>query len=510
MSRTVDFIDKQAARGFSQGSITQKRGVVLRFFKRMIDILGAAFGLIILSPVFLYVSIRIRRESPGPVYYRGDRVGRSGKLFKILKFRTMYETPENHNGLPLTVKNDERVTPFGSWLRETKLNELPNFWNVLVGEMSLVGPRPEDPTFVEKWPEDVKIEVLSVRPGMTSPASVIFRDEENMLNASSVLDDYLKSILPEKLRLDQLYVRYYNFFGDLDVIFMTLVMLIPAMREKKVKEGILFEGPLVTFGRAYISWFMADTLIAFITISIAILLWRIQIPLDVGFGRMLLLAAGLAFILALTNTLFGLKNISWRYASPTHVFDIALSTTLALVIFGLLSFPLLSIKLPINLLINIGLLSCAGFVTVRYRERLLTGLASRWIRWRGQSSLFGERVLIVGAGDAGQLAIWLMEKSNLYSAFSIVGLVDDDYRKVKKNITGYPVLGTTRDIPEIVAKKSIGLILFAITKVSSKERDRILDTCRELPVRVILIPDLLKVVSDYLAKQTQEVAESHA
>ena len=180
-------------------------------------------------------------------YYRGDRVGRSGKLFKILKFRTMYEIPENHNGLPLTVKNDERVTPFGSWLRETKLNELPNFWNVLVGEMSLVGPRPEDPTFVEKWPEDVKAEVLSIRPGMTSPASVIFRDEENMLDASSVLDDYLKSILPEKLRLDQLYVRYYNFFGDLDVIFMTLVMLIPAMREKKVKEGILFEGPLVTF-----------------------------------------------------------------------------------------------------------------------------------------------------------------------------------------------------------------------------------------------------------------------
>ena len=510
MSRTVDFIDKQVARGFSQGSIAQKRGVVLRFFKRMIDILGAAFGLIILSSIFLYVAIRIRRESPGPVFYRGDRVGRNGKPFRILKFRTMYETPENHNGLPLTVKNDERVTPFGSWLRETKFNELPNFWNVLVGEMSLVGPRPEDPAFVEKWPEDIKAEVLSIRPGMTSPASVIFRDEEDMLDASSVLDDYLKSILPEKLRLDQLYVRYYTFFGDLDVIFMTLVMLLPGVRQKKVKEGVLFEGPLVTFGRTYVSWFMMDTVIAFFAISIATLLWRIQIPLEVGFGRMLLLAVGLAFILAFTNTFFGLKKISWRYASPTHVFDIALSTTLALAIFGLLSPPLLSITLPINLLVNIWLLSFAGFVAMRYRERLLTGLASRWIRWRGQSSLIGERVLIVGAGDAGQLAIWLMEKSNLNSAFSIIGLVDDDYRKMKKNITGYPVLGTTRDIPEIVAKKSIGLILFAITKVSKTDRDRILETCRELPVRVILIPDLLKVVSDYLTKQTQEVSESHA
>lgn len=508
MSRTVDFIDKQAARGFTLDVKTQKRGVMTRFFKRVLDILGSGFGLVVFSLLFLYIAIRIKRESPGPVYYRGERVGRDGRVFWILKFRTMYETPENDKGLRLTVKNDQRVTPFGAWLRQTKLNELPNFWNVFVGDMSLVGPRPEDPAFVEEWPEDVKAEVLSVRPGMTSPASVIFRDEEEMLVGTSVLDDYLKSILPEKLRLDQLYVRDYSFFGDLDVIFMTMVMLIPGLRQKKVKEGLLFDGPLVAFGRMYISWFLVDTFIAFLAISIATLLWRIQIPLDIGFGRMLLLAVGLAFILGLTNTLFGLKNISWRYASPTHVFDIALSTALALVLFALLSHPLLSIRLPINLLINIGLLAFGGFVATRYRERLLTGLASRWLRWRGQASLMGERVLIIGAGDAGQLAIWLMEKSNLYSAFSIVGMVDDDYTKVKKYVNGYPVLGTTRDIPAIVAKKSIGLILFAITRVNSKERERILNTCKDLQVRVVLIPDLLKVVSDYLRKQTREVAES--
>jgi FlaA1/EpsC-like NDP-sugar epimerase len=225
---------------------------------------------------------------------------------------------------------------------------------------------------------------------------------------------------------------------------------------------------------------------------------------------MLLLAVGLAFILGFTNTLLGLKKVSWRYASPTHVFDIALSTTLALLVFALLSPPLLSIQLPINLLINIGLLSFTGFVLSRYRERLLTGLASRWIRWRGRSSLIGERVLIVGAGDAAQLAIWLMEKSSLYSAFSIVGLVDDDFRKLKKNINGYPVLGTTREIPEIVKQKSIGLILLAITRLSDAERERILVTCKELQVRVVAIPDLLKVVNDYLSKQTQEGMENNA
>lgn len=501
----MDFIDKQAARGFAPGAIAREKSVFTRALKRLMDILISLLGLILLSPLFLFVAIRVKHESPGPVFFRGDRVGRNGALFKILKFRTMYEEHKNGNGLPLTVKNDERVTPYGSRLRESKLNELPNLWNVLIGEMSLVGPRPEDPAFVEEWPEEVKDEVLSVRPGITSPASVIFRDEENLLGGGSVLDDYLRSILPEKLRLDQLYVRYYNFFGDLDVLLMTFIMLLPVIRQKKLPEDALFDGPMVTFARSYFSWFVVDSIIAFFAISLAVLIWRVQEPLDIGFWRMVLLALGMAFIIALTNTLLGLKNISWRYASPTHVLDIALSTSLALGLFALISYLVPSIKLPLNLLINIGIFAFAGFVLVRYRELLLSGLASRWTRWRGQSSLMGERVLIVGAGDAAQLAIWLMEKSDLHQLFSIVGMVDDDYSKLRKTITGYPVLGTTRDIPAIVTEKSIGLILFAITRINEPERKRILNTCHELGARVILIPDLLKTLNDYLSQQSLEV-----
>ena len=112
------------------------------------------------------------------------------------------------------------------------------------------------------------------------------------------------------------------------------------------------------------------------------------------------------------------------------------------------------------------------------------------------------------AGDAAQLAIWLLEKSNLASAFSVVGMVDDDYRKVGQRVNGYEVLGTTRDIPDIVVKKSIGLIMFAITRVTKKEKERILEICRDLNVRLIMVPDLLKVVSDYITRQTREVVQA--
>lgn len=509
MSRAVDFIDKQVEKQASSPAVTYKKGFPLRFFKRALDIFAASFGLFFTAPLFLFIALRIRSESPGPVYFHGDRVGKDGKLFKILKFRTMYETPDNHNGSRLTVKNDSRVTPFGAWLRATKLNELPQLWNVLVGEMSLVGPRPEDPQFVEQWPEDVKAEVLSIRPGMTSPASVTYRDEENLLGGSSVLDDYLRTILPEKLRLDQLYVRHYTFLGDVDTIFMTLTMLLPGLRSKKVSEEILFKGPLVSFTRAYVSWFMIDALVAFAAISIVSILWRISGPFNIGFLRMALIALGLSFVMALTNTLFGLKRIAWRYASPTHVFDLALSTSLGLLLFSLIVLPLLDVFLPVNTIVLFGLITFGGFVTVRYRERLITGLASRWIRWRSQHSVMGERVLIIGAGDVAQLAIWLLEKSNLAPAFSVVGMVDDDFRKVGQRVNGYEVLGTTRDIPEIVVKKSIGLVMFAITRVTKKERERILATCRDLDVRLILVPDLLKVVSDYITKQTREVVQAN-
>ena len=133
----------------------------------------------------------------------------------------MYARPESFRGARITAKDDERITPTGRWLRDTKLNELPQLWNVLVGEMSLVGPRPEDPEFAKTWPADLREEILSVRPGITSPASISYRDEEKRLSSDNLIGDYLNKIAPDKLRLDSLYVRHHTLLTDLDTIFWT-------------------------------------------------------------------------------------------------------------------------------------------------------------------------------------------------------------------------------------------------------------------------------------------------
>jgi len=294
------------------------------------------------------------------------------------------------------------------------------------------------------------------------------------------------------------------------VIFMTLTLIFPLLRNTKVKEQTLFEGPLAWFMRKFLTWFVVDTMVAFIAISLVVLIWRVIAPLDIGFGRTLLIALVLSLLLAVTNTLFGVKQITWRYASPMHVLDLAVSTAFAMALFVLISLSLTSIHLQTPMLVDFGLFSFIGFVVVRYRERLITGLASRWIRLRSQRSTLGERILIIGAGDCGQLALWLFEKSNIATAFSIVGFVDDDLRKVGQRINGLPVLGTVHDLQEIISQKSIGLVMFAINKISPTERDKILEQIKDLPVRILMIPELLSVLSNYLLKQSTKRETSHA
>ena len=198
--------------------------------KRSFDITVSLIVLLLLAPFYGVIAIAIRRDSPGPAIYRGPRMGRGGKPFHILKFRTMYESMDSYYGPKVTAHDDPRVTPFGRWLRDTKLNELPQFWNVLKGEMSLVGPRPEDPEIVRTWKDDVREEILSVRPGITSPASVQYRNEESLLSVGDVMQTYMGELGPGKIRLDQLYVRNHSFWLDMDVIFWTALVLLPKLR----------------------------------------------------------------------------------------------------------------------------------------------------------------------------------------------------------------------------------------------------------------------------------------
>lgn len=188
--------------------------------KRLFDIIVAAVGLVILSPLFGLLAVWIRVDSPGPVCYRGERVGKDGQVFRILKFRSMTEGAA-HVGPGITTRGDPRVTRAGSFLRRTKLDELPQLLNVLRGEMSLVGPRPEDPRYVALY-TSAQRRVLRVRPGITGLASVEYRNEEAILLQRDVDDLYPKVLMPRKLEMDLTYIDRMSFCFDLKVIAMTI------------------------------------------------------------------------------------------------------------------------------------------------------------------------------------------------------------------------------------------------------------------------------------------------
>jgi lipopolysaccharide/colanic/teichoic acid biosynthesis glycosyltransferase len=463
------------------------------------DVTISFFGLLFLTPLFIYIAFSIKRDSPGPVFFRGPRVGRGRKVFQILKFRTMFERADSYTGPRVTAKGDSRITTIGRWLRDTKLNELPQLWNVLVGEMSLVGPRPEDPEVAARWPEPFKQEIFSVRPGITSPASVVYRDEETLLASANVMDDYLRGILPSKLRLDSLYVRSRSLITDMDVLFWTLIVLLPQMRRRPVEEHDFYWGPLRRFIRLDFSWFLVDFPIALFSVVLTGVLMRTMGPLDIGLQVAPLVAFGIALSFSLINSVMGLNRVYWSKATPAEAIDLLVSSGLmTLVLIGVDIF-LLDLWIPIGLLVTTGVLSFLGFVAVRYRERLLTGAAARWLHFRGGLRTVGERVLIVGAGDVAQFATWLVRKSDLSGFFTIVGLLDDDPAKQGMRIDGLKVLGLTENLPDIVERMDIGLVLFAISNIDEDDRLRILELCRSVAARVVLVPDMMQTMRSYFA-----------
>ncbi len=194
--------------------------------KRLFDWLVSGVGLLLLTPVFFTLALWIKLDSPGPVLFRQVRVGLRGKLFRIHKFRTMV-TDAEQRGLQITVGADARVTRAGQWMRKYKLDELPQLLDVWLGNMSLVGPRPEVPRYVYCYPDDVREVVLSVRPGITDRASIEFKDENEILgHAVDPHVAYVQEVLPIKLRYYQDYVARRSFWSDIAIILSTLKSLV--------------------------------------------------------------------------------------------------------------------------------------------------------------------------------------------------------------------------------------------------------------------------------------------
>ena len=192
--------------------------------KRLIDIAASTVGIVFLSPLLLVAAALVRLSSPGPVLFRQVRIGRGFRPFTILKFRTMVvDAPKL--GAAITCGDDPRITAIGRFLRKTKLDELPQLFNVLRGDMSLVGPRPEVPRYVEMFREDFA-EILAVRPGITDLASITYRNESEILGrARDPQAEYVERILPDKIRLAKEYRRRSSVLFDLRLIVRTIAAI---------------------------------------------------------------------------------------------------------------------------------------------------------------------------------------------------------------------------------------------------------------------------------------------
>ncbi len=207
---------------------------------RLFDLFWSSVGLVFLSPLFLFVAVAIKLGDGGPVFFKQERVGQNGHSFRILKFRTM-TTGADRVGLPITVGQDARITRVGQWLRRWKMDEFPQLFNVLRGEMSLVGPRPEVPRYVAMYSEE-QIKVLLLCPGITDAASIAYRHENEVLQQTGDPETfYIQNIMPNKIRINLQYAAHATVWTNFKVILATLGLLPPPVRVRQAGDLRAFD-----------------------------------------------------------------------------------------------------------------------------------------------------------------------------------------------------------------------------------------------------------------------------
>ena len=473
--------------------------------KRAFDLIFSTLGLIFLLPFWGCIVIAILIDGGSPVFYKSYRMGKGGRRFKMYKFRTMREDVRD-NGPRVTAHDDPRITSLGRFLRATKINELPQLLNVIKGDMSLVGPRPEDPEFASVYPAEQKT-ILSIRPGITSPASILYYDEERLLSFTKAADSYVSEIMPRKMRLDLLYVRHHSFLLDMDVLFQTLLYYLPRMRAALVPrmDEILF-GPVQRLFRIHIPWFVIDWIIGVMALGAAGIIWRLRTPLDVGVIHSLIAALVFASVFSLTNFITGVHRTAWNRASGYEAVEITFSASLAtLLLIPTDKYLFRNQLFPSGMILLACMFALIGFTIVRYRHKILHDLSNRWLL-ENENGSHREKVLIVGAGDSAELVLRVLQSDPRGKMYRIVGLVDDNPQKRKTRFRGVNVLGSTRRIEQIVRDHSISIIIFAIHNMEAFAEEKVLHVCRSTKARVIKVPDIGASLYADLASSQQQTA----
>jgi FlaA1/EpsC-like NDP-sugar epimerase/lipopolysaccharide/colanic/teichoic acid biosynthesis glycosyltransferase len=452
--------------------------------KRLFDFFSALIGLVVISPLFAIVALAIKGDSRGPVFYRGERVGKDGKPFRIFKFRTMVSNAAEIGG-GITHRDDPRVTRLGRVLRRTKIDELPQLINVLLGEMSLVGPRPEVPCYTQLYTQRQK-QVLAVHPGITSIASIRYRSEEQLLPQEAWEKVYTQVILPAKLNIELNYLATRSFGQDVLILLSTLF----AIAADEVHFDAWVEGVnrLEEFLGRYIRWNLADAVLILMAYALALAARSINTSLD--FPRVFLdVIVGLA-IYILMNYAFGIYQRFWRYASGQESVLLFGSVATATIILTIIDLLLKERTLPLGAIWLGGFFSFCLLSAARYRRKIARGIHEQLQDILGFASGQGARVLVVGARDAGQLLVWQLQ--NHLKAYQVVGFVDDDRDKRGMKIHNVPVYGNRHEIPDLVARLHIDQIIIAIPLSRASKPDELLSLCRSSSAQIKILPGLFE------------------
>jgi diguanylate cyclase (GGDEF)-like protein len=323
------------------------------------------------------------------------------------------------------------------------------------------------------------------------------------------LNEYFESVLPEKNRLDLLYVRHHSIFSDLDTIIWTLFVLVPswAKVDFDVPETHFFAGPFARIGHRYFSWFLVDLATSLAVIGSCALLWRTQFPLGWGVTNLFFLGILLALLFSGVNSIAGLNRIVWNYATAEDAFGLVVSSGCVTgLILGLnylesANHWLGLVGLPTLMSVVIGFLSGSSFIFNRYRIRLLSIIANWWLSLRRNTPVLGERVLVVGDGEASQIATWLLSRPMYRTAFSIVGIVNDnDPTSNGMRINGYWMLGGIEDIPKIIKRSDVGVILSTAPAAARGKIEYLYDLCQKNNIRLIFLKDLMMMVDQQVAQ----------
>ncbi|HEU4588119.1 MAG TPA: SDR family NAD(P)-dependent oxidoreductase [Gemmatimonadales bacterium] len=444
--------------------------------KRIFDIGGSLAGLILLWPVFAAVALLVRLEDGGPVLFRQERVGVGGRFFRMLKFRTMRRATA---GALLTVADDPRVTRVGRWLRRFRLDELPQLVNVLRGEMSLVGPRPEVPQFVAHYTREQR-RVLELVPGITDPASLHFLDEEKLLaGASDPEATYIRDILPKKIRLQLDYAAECTAWRDFLLILDTLVRLVPRVRPARFDRVIRHRRALIV---------AVNILLIAVGYAGAYAL-RFDFAIPPGERRLLgqtlpvLLTIRLASYIA-----FGLHRGHWQFAGLPDLRRIVQATTVSSVLF--IAVLLVTGALP-GIPRSVLLVDWGNAILLAGGVRLLA-------RSLGEAQPFarmtGRRTLVIGAGCKADRLLREVRRDPDHP-LRIIGLVVDDPRDRDVSLHGYTVLGTLADLGAVVARHRVEFIVIALDQPGVGEVERVVDRCLATGIEFKMLPSLRELLA---------------